>query len=112
MLNSAVVIFAGLVAVRCAIIAALCFAFWHWLKLRALPWVGAWYIAGFVAELIGGYYFVQWAPPEWKTHGRLPPPPGLAALSLSMGLLAEISALLAVLLIFSEAAFVMRRLYP
>lgn len=110
LLNAVVAINAALVALRFAIIAALCFAFWRWLKLRALPWVGAWYIGGFVADIIGPHFYRQCVSPVWHSH--TPPPPEIAGLIWTMNLAAEIAALLAVLLIFSEVAIIMRRLYP
>jgi hypothetical protein len=112
LLNTAVVIGIGLVALRFAIIAALCFAFWRWLKLRALLWVGTWYIGGFVAGIIGAHFYLQCVSPVWRPDSHTRPPPATSGLITAMNLAAEISALLAVLLIFSEAAVIMRRLYP
>jgi hypothetical protein len=90
--NSAVVLSAALVALRFAIIASLCFAFWRWLQLKALPWVGVWYIGGFVADLIAGYFIRNCSLAHWKSGSRTPPPPGLAVLSTVMNLSAEIAA--------------------
>jgi hypothetical protein len=110
--NAAAIVDAALIALRFAIIAVGCFAFYRWLRLKALPWVGAWYVVGYVAEIAVGYIYRRCTPTHWRVESHTPPPSDIAALSTAVNFTAEISALLAVLLIFSEAAFIMQRLFP
>lgn len=112
LLNTAAILDAALIALRFAIIAVGCFAFYRWLRLKALPWVGAWYAVGYVADIAFAYTYRRCVPTVWRPESHTPPPSDIAALSMTINFAAEISALLAVLLIFSEAAFIMQRLYP
>ena len=95
----------GLIVVGCAIL-------YRVLRLAALPWIAAWYGVGLVTDSATAYFFRQIVPYGWVAGtGQLPPAP-LPALTMAADLASQLSALLVVLLIFAEAAFVLQRLEP
>jgi hypothetical protein len=98
------------VFIRVGLIIAICLLLYRALRLDTLPWIASQYGVSFVAREIGSYYYRRLTPSS-ITPGQLLPAP-LQALGMTSALLVDVSKLLLLLLIFSEAAFTLQRAYP
>ena len=109
-LSSLILLASAVPIVRDAVILTLCILVYRAVRLATLPWLAAQYGIAWLAGIASTIYFRRILPPH-MAEGHLPPPP-LAALGMTAGFAADLSVLLAILLLLSEAAVLISRAYP
>ena len=94
---------------RDCVIIIVCLAVYRAVRLPVLPWLAAQYAIAFVAGTVSSEYFRRILPHD-TGPGHSPPAP-LFTLALVAGFMADLSVVLAVVLILSEVAVLIGRAY-